>query len=727
MMKDLPVRLIVESQVLLQKYKEARGEMHFLYKIVRADSDVTLYKQFAVGTSAILKQKNKDKKKNKDQNWKNAEQEALNKLDHTLKMSPNIIQSEEELCSLLRNASVNGWKVCVDKVISLSSDIKLDAKHGKVQRDWDGIKSTVLQTHTMVYPTVGFIGMPNGGVCFRCECIRAKTVCKLCHLCSTCCAEELCVPCQAKCRWCDGGSKKKALEIFLLYDKKKIATVLKKIEAMDKDPVKNGMLDYTTFCEILKVDPAPKVKKLFEAEWKDTITGKTKYLFLKPCLHPCEKSCIRNPKCTPGKGIAPFWEDKDKKNKITDGHDHRCCKPGRFQFCYVKGKYPKWLSTYEYVAARVNMEKKQTGKVDQACAAVIVKRLRAGADVNEKDEINANENKKNWTGLMHLASKGRTISIQAILTHSLDWIDINASGRSLCGTRNNTTALMLASSQGFVETVTCLLSAKNINVEAKDSDGKDALHYATKAGYKEIVDILKAIIKDPSFFDVVDNNEMESLKKKNRKTEVEYNEKKVKVWNPKEKKNNGFNPKQSILDVVKNMKDELIIQADMLWDDVNKNGIKKKEQHIMTSYSKTSCGHKTKSHCKTCFVCEKCAPNTSLCLSKRGVEDNSKTALFLACEEDRPDVVESLLRSSDSMSLTTGDNRIDVNATDQEGRTPLSIASVNGYEECVKMLLQHPLINVNKGDRADGMTSLMLATTFGHEGTNDQQLFVMNE
>ena len=175
------------------------------------------------------------------------------------------------------------------------------------------------------------------------------------------------------------------------------------------------------------------------------------------------------------------------------------------------------------------------------------------------------------------------------------------------------------------------------------------------------------------------------------------------------------------------MKDEIIIQADMLWDDVNKTGIKKQEQHIMTSYSKTSCGHKTKWHCKTCFVCEKCAPNTSLCLSKRGVEDNSKTALFLACEEDRPDVVESLLRSSDSMSLTTGDNRIDVNATDQEGRTPLSIASVNGYEECVKKLLQHPLINVNKGDRADGMTSLMLATTFGHEGTNDQQLFVMNE
>ena len=54
--------------------------------------------------------------------------------------------------------------MCVDKVLSLSSDIKLDAKHGKVQRDWDGIKSTVLQTHTMVYPTVGFIGMPNGGV-----------------------------------------------------------------------------------------------------------------------------------------------------------------------------------------------------------------------------------------------------------------------------------------------------------------------------------------------------------------------------------------------------------------------------------------------------------------------------------------------------------------------------------------------------------------------------------
>ena len=48
-MTNRPVKLIVESQVLLEKYKKTRDEMHMLYKVVRADSDKALYIQFAVG------------------------------------------------------------------------------------------------------------------------------------------------------------------------------------------------------------------------------------------------------------------------------------------------------------------------------------------------------------------------------------------------------------------------------------------------------------------------------------------------------------------------------------------------------------------------------------------------------------------------------------------------------------------------------------------------------
>tara|TARA_B110000091_G_C13697936_1_gene424993 strand:- start:75 stop:803 length:729 start_codon:yes stop_codon:yes gene_type:complete len=115
---NTPVKLIVESQVLLDTYKAARGEMHFLYKIVRADSDIVLYKQFAKKPTDVLKKKKTAEKVENNTSRESAEQEALDMLILTMKETPSIQQSEEELCVLLRNNSVNGWKRCVEKIVT---------------------------------------------------------------------------------------------------------------------------------------------------------------------------------------------------------------------------------------------------------------------------------------------------------------------------------------------------------------------------------------------------------------------------------------------------------------------------------------------------------------------------------------------------------------------------------------------------------------------------------
>ena len=99
-------------------------------------------------------------------------------------------------------------------------------------------------------------------------------------------------------------------------------------------------------------------------------------------------------------------------------------------------------------------------------------------------------------------------------------------------------------------------------------------------------------------------------------------------------------------------------------------------------------------------------------MNKRGKEDKSKTALFLACEEDYPDVLESILLAGEN----DGVDDVNVNTTDEAGRTALNVASIKGHEMCVKRLLQNPSINVNIANRTDGMTALMSAAMFGHEG-----------
>jgi ankyrin repeat protein len=105
-----------------------------------------------------------------------------------------------------------------------------------------------------------------------------------------------------------------------------------------------------------------------------------------------------------------------------------------FQFCYVKGRYPKKLATYEKMASFIYRESRQEVEIDAAGAANVTKQLRNNADVNETDVLNE------WTGLMYASSKGRTKTVQALLSASPDWVDVNATGNTL----RRSTALMLA-------------------------------------------------------------------------------------------------------------------------------------------------------------------------------------------------------------------------------------------------------------------------------------------
>ena len=63
------------------------------------------------------------------------------------------------------------------------------------------------------------------------------------------------------------------------------------------------------------------------------------------------------------------------------------------------------------------------------------------------------------------------------------------------------------------------------------------------------------------------------------------------------------------------------------------------------------------------------------------------------------------------LSLTT---KINLNAQDKYGETPLIIATISGWEEVVQILLAQPSLDVNMTDK-DGRTALMLACLYGQK------------
>jgi ankyrin repeat protein len=200
-MSDKPVKLIVESQLLLKEYKLGRDEMHLLYKVVRSDSDKALFQQFAgAGKNKI------PVAKVGSVTWQSEEAKTLLALQAKL----TVINGEAILAAeVLRWACTVGRKSIVDTLLLHMEQKVVDANYvnltGRVERDDDveGAKMAI-QSHTMkLYPL--FLGQPNGGYCFKCNRIGINRCCRDCHLCSSCCSEEYCTPCAGQpCRWCSG-------------------------------------------------------------------------------------------------------------------------------------------------------------------------------------------------------------------------------------------------------------------------------------------------------------------------------------------------------------------------------------------------------------------------------------------------------------------------------------------------------------------------------------------
>ena len=70
------------------------------------------------------------------------------------------------------------------------------------------------------------------------------------------------------------------------------------------------------------------------------------------------------------------------------------------------------------------------------------------------------------------------------------------------------------------------------------------------------------------------------------------------------------------------------------------------------------------------------------------VNKNGETALYIACRNDKKEIVKLLLSAN-----------CDVNIANHEGKTPLSIAARLGYHEIVDSLIQTRKVNINSIDK----------------------------
>jgi ankyrin repeat protein len=726
-MRNRPVKLIVESQVLLQEYKDARTKMHFLYKVVRADSDLALYRQFATGTDSLRKA-NHAKAHDNDLSWEAGQ--AKDTLVEKMRAKEGIENCAESMCELLREACVNGKVVHVEHILgiiagdSASAADRLascvNATYGKVLRDWAEPEQMCIDTHAMAWPIFGGLGMPNGAICFKCHSIRAQKYCKHCHLCAVCCAGEHCQPCNQdctdECRHA-GGEKKCPCRWCKEQDK---------CEAQCKACVKKIVDDSEDPCR----DPDCTDKKLCES-----CTEKSKHLcdLCGTCKHTDEGNQCKGTS-NPCKKHMDDEGNFRKCKKLANGkripckkHDHMCCKPSRFQYCVLKGRYPKEMLIYERMSARADLgngfKKLENPEKDAAAAIDFSRALRNKADVNEKDPDTG------VTALMITAEKGCPQALEALLRDSQQDVDVNAQSRG-----SMETALMCAVKNGQTKCVEVLLKQPGINVEAQNNNGETAQDLAmtlSKNGEPELGAVLTKLLEGGGVATSATSSGEGESKISAEATKKKRGSRVGRVYSGA--LNLVEKSYDSVLTISKKISDDKPVEYDGTIPSVEGTGFtnfrwhwpETKTVHYLQPFSALkkkiprggqcpSCAtyNPTLQHCKTCYCCENCAPNLFVCMSSKCKEDHQKTALLLACEEDHFDVVECLLR--------IGGEHLDVNKEDANidnpGRRPLTAAAMLGYENVVASLLQHEKIDVNTGDRNDGWTPLMHAAVCGHEG-----------
>lgn len=154
-------------------------------------------------------------------------------------------------------------------------------------------------------------------------------------------------------------------------------------------------------------------------------------------------------------------------------------------------------------------QKKWLGEVDMDGRVVLQVALTQGADQlvgwlleSGFDELNlANYDSSNWTSLHQSASIGNIAFVELILNLLRD----DELNKIVCPTTRETTPLHLASSKGYVEIVTVLLSSGS-KPSQRDKRGQTSLHRAAAQGHIDVLEVLCKNDSSPSFLNAKDSN-----------------------------------------------------------------------------------------------------------------------------------------------------------------------------------------------------------------------------
>jgi len=273
-----------------------------------------------------------------------------------------------------------------------------------------------------------------------------------------------------------------------------------------------------------------------------------------------------------------------------------------------------------------------------------------GAKINHQDKIK-------YAALHYAARFGRVDCLKLLLKSGAD---IN-----ICD-KNDWTALMLAARFCHLDCVDILLSSitpQIIDVNIKTTDGDTALHSGTYSGHTGIVQRLLKY-----------DHSVQSINAQDKKR-----------WTPL-----MFAARKGYEDSMK-----LLLESNAainLLSELGNNAL------MLASRG----GHE---NCVKYLI-----ENSAIELNTINIDGD--TALIMATSENHASCVKVLLKYKS----------IDVNIRNKENKTALAISVQSEYEGCTQLLLDHPNILVNTRIQDEGRTPLIIASIFGCERSVRQLL-----
>ena len=372
------------------------------------------------------------------------------------------------------------------------------------------------------------------------------------------------------------------------------------------------------------------------------------------------------------------------------------------------------------------------------------------------------QDKAGDTSLHIAASKGREDLVRKLLQHRADVNKHNSNGD---------TALMIAANEGFAPVVKALLEDRNLQINAQNVDGYSALICTADKGHQ---DIMKMMLDHPrinvnledksgdnALMWAVDKWNLDIVRMLVAREDLEaskMNKERI-VFALTGRR--GSNTEESWLDAIfqalKTNKpvEALFLMKNSVFTDKSKlnqvflysiqEGYKDVVEHMLDT-GKVDL-RSVEEREVPLIRAVSCSKPGSVEVVKTLLENNvdvratdpkDSTALMLACDERRHDIVEVLLnhpgidvnhvskednytalliaagnQDIKTLELLLAAESIDVNKTGFDGKTALIWVSEKGHVDSMSILLQHPKININVQDK-HGYTSLMWAADMQH-------------